>query len=214
MTISPTTSNAVPSALRKRKAHTKSRRGCSSCKTRRVKCDESKPACQQCKGKSSFVMVLFANHTYTSTHAEFGVSCTYGGKATGLTFAGESSFDLNESYASRPELPSTTTCAVAMDASHLSDCQRPSLSSTVVAHCDGLANPPDFDREESGFNSMLGIAALEVMNRFNQRTVLSVGTTRAAEVYQKEVFRLACSVSNSINPFVRQINLIVFSIHS
>jgi hypothetical protein len=52
MTISPSTSTAVPSALRKRKAHTKSRRGCSSCKTRRVKCDEGKPACRQCKGMS------------------------------------------------------------------------------------------------------------------------------------------------------------------
>lgn len=214
MTISPTSSNTVPSALRKRKAHTKSRRGCSSCKTRRVKCDESKPACQQCKGESSCVAILPANHTHNSTHAEFGVSCTYGGKATGLTFAGESSFDLNDSFASRSALPSTTTCEVALDASHLSDCQRPNLSSTVVAHCNGLANLPHSDREESGFNSMLGVAALEVLNRFNQRTVLSVGTTRAAEVYQKEVFRLACSVSNSINPFVRQIKLILFSIHS
>lgn len=52
MTVSTDTSNTVPGALRKRKAHTKSRRGCSSCKTRRVKCDESKPGCQQCKGMS------------------------------------------------------------------------------------------------------------------------------------------------------------------
>ena len=51
MTISTTNSNAVPSALRKRKAHTKSRRGCSSCKTRRVKCDENKPTCDQCNSK-------------------------------------------------------------------------------------------------------------------------------------------------------------------
>lgn len=29
-------------------------------------------------------------------NADFGVSCTYGGKAIGLTFAGESSFDLND----------------------------------------------------------------------------------------------------------------------
>jgi DNA repair protein RadC len=60
---------------------------------------------------------------------------------------------------------------------------------------------------------MLGIAALEVMNRFNQRTVLSVGTTRAAEVYQKEVFRLACSVSN-IDNFVQLSSLTLSSIRS
>jgi hypothetical protein len=58
MTISPTTSTAVPTLPRKRKAHTKSRRGCSSCKTRRVKCDERKPMCQQCKGTSLIVTTL------------------------------------------------------------------------------------------------------------------------------------------------------------
>lgn len=32
----------------KRKYHSKSRKGCSTCKKRRVKCDESKPACNNC----------------------------------------------------------------------------------------------------------------------------------------------------------------------
>jgi len=215
MTVSPPTSNAVPSALRKRKAHTKSRRGCSSCKTRRVKCDESKPACQQCKGMSWEMLAHYRqNHAHFRTSAEFGVSCVYGGKAVGLTFTGESSFDLNGSFVSCPKPPSTTKCALALDTSHLSNCQQPSLSSTVVAHCNGFASPPDSEREEFGSNSMLGIAALEVMNRFNQRTVLSVGTTKAAEVYQKEVFRLACSVSIRNQPFVHFGSLILFSIRS
>ncbi|KAJ5975791.1 hypothetical protein N7481_009498 [Penicillium waksmanii] len=33
---------------RKRRKHTKSRRGCRNCKLRRVKCDESKPHCMKC----------------------------------------------------------------------------------------------------------------------------------------------------------------------
>jgi hypothetical protein len=142
---------------------------------------------------------VLRNDTYFGTYAEFGVSCAYGGKAIGLTFAGESSFDLNESFASSPHLPSERT-VVGDESSKLSDCQRPSLSTTIVAHCNGLPSPPDSDVEELGYNPMLGLAALEVMNRFNERTVLSVGTRQAAQVYQKEVFRLACSVSGSTLP--------------
>lgn len=42
---------AIPSeisAVRKRRAHNKSRRGCRNCKLRRVKCDETRPQCQKC----------------------------------------------------------------------------------------------------------------------------------------------------------------------
>lgn len=155
------------------------------------------------------------NHAYFHTFVEFGMSCVYGGKTVGLTFTGESSFDLNDSFVSCPKLTSTTECALALDTSHLSNCQRPSLSSTIVAHCNGLPSPPDSSEgEEPGFNSMLSLAALEVMSRFNERTVLSVGTTQAAAVYQKEVFRLACSVSNSKRPSIQIRHLTVCSPHS
>ena len=143
------------------------------------------------------------------------MSCVYGGKAVGLTFTGESSFDLNESFVSLSRLPSTTANAEAKDNLNLSDCQQPSLSSTIVAHCNGLPSPPDSSGiEEPCCSSMLSLSALEVMSRFNERTVLSVGTTQAAAVYQKEVFRLACSVSNSKHTFMQLGNLTVFSIRS
>ncbi|KAF2722529.1 hypothetical protein K431DRAFT_266560 [Polychaeton citri CBS 116435] len=45
-------------AVRKRKSHKKSRKGCVNCKVRRVKCDEEHPSCQQC--------------------TQFGVQCRYG----------------------------------------------------------------------------------------------------------------------------------------
>ena len=154
------------------------------------------------------------NHTYFRISVEFGVSCVYGCKAFGMTFTGESFFNLNESSASCPKLPSTTKNDVAKDATNLLDCQQPGLSSTIVAHCNGVPSPPESEGEEFGYNSRLGIAALEVMSRFNQRTVLSVGTTQAAAIYQKEVFSLACSVSNSKRLSVQKGNLTVFSIHS
>ncbi|KAF7189362.1 Sterol regulatory element-binding protein ECM22 [Pseudocercospora fuligena] len=40
----------LPKPLVPRKAHTKSRRGCQSCKRRRVKCDELTPTCSRCAG--------------------------------------------------------------------------------------------------------------------------------------------------------------------
>lgn len=150
------------------------------------------------------------NHAYFRIPVEFGVSCVYGGKAAGLTFTGESSFDLNEPVVSCSESQNTTANAVAKDKLNLSNCQRPSLSSTIAAHCSGLAS----EKEEFGCNSMLGVAAFEVMSRFNERTVLSVGTTQAAAVYQREVFRLACSVSNSKHLFAQTSSLTVFSIRS
>lgn len=39
------------SSLRKRKPHRKSRSGCRNCKLRRVKCDETRPACHNCIGQ-------------------------------------------------------------------------------------------------------------------------------------------------------------------
>ncbi|KAK4180628.1 hypothetical protein QBC36DRAFT_19543 [Triangularia setosa] len=50
-------SAAGDAGFRKRKAHTKSRRGCINCKLRHIKCDESKPTCNNC--------------------TTFRVSCTY-----------------------------------------------------------------------------------------------------------------------------------------
>ncbi|CAH0051382.1 unnamed protein product [Clonostachys solani] len=46
---------------RKRRAHTKSRKGCGNCKLRQIKCDERKPTCKNCH--------------------RFGVLCNYGQQA-------------------------------------------------------------------------------------------------------------------------------------
>lgn len=72
-----------------------------------------------------------------------------------------------------------------------------SQSSAIIGHCNGLPSPPDSEIEESSQNQMQGFAALGVLQKFNERTVLSVGTTSVAKLYQKEIFHLACSVSRS-----------------
>jgi hypothetical protein len=194
MTASLDACSATPSTNRKRKAHTKSRRGCSSCKMRRVKCDEKKPACQQCKGIYDH-STSSLNYAYFRVNTDFGVSCTYGGKATGLTFAGESSFDLNDSFLPSNDDADTVNNDLFTGLPKISEYQRLSQASAIIGHCNGLPSPPDSDIEDASQKQMLGMAALEVMHRFNARTVLSVGTTQVAKLYQKEVFHLACMVS-------------------
>ncbi|KAF9884485.1 hypothetical protein FE257_001746 [Aspergillus nanangensis] len=51
--IKPTTSDqTVISALTNKPKQSKSRNGCSTCKAKRLKCDESKPTCLQCKKRN------------------------------------------------------------------------------------------------------------------------------------------------------------------
>jgi hypothetical protein len=169
--------NATSDAKRQRRAHKKSRRGCSSCKLRRVKCDEKRP-CHKCR--------------------DFGVVCTYDGKISSLSFAGESSFSLNDLSAPNEETSSFTNANTrdrsldVVEIRQLSRSQRLSESSTVLAQLTGLPSPPDFDGGNS--NYAFGRSELEIFQRFNERTVLSVGSSQTAKIYQREIIQLACCV--------------------
>jgi len=157
---------ASDDANRQRRAHKKSRRGCSGCKLRRVKCDERRPACHRCR--------------------DFGVACTYDGigKTSALSFAGESSFDLNELSATPREnafIPTTRTNTKdhpldTANSRQLSRSQRLGELSTILAQFTGLPSPPDSDEENSSY--AFGRSELEIFQRFNERTVLSVGSSQ------------------------------------
>ena len=179
---------AVSEANRQRRAHKKSRRGCSSCKLRRVKCDERRPACARCK--------------------DFGVACTYDGKVSSLSFAGESSFSLNDlsapNHANANERDHSPDI-VRMQ--QLSRSQRLSESSAVLAQLTGLPSPPDSDVGNS--NCAVGRPELEIFQRFNERTVLSVGSASTSKIYQREIFQLACSVGRARTPKLKPMALIV-----
>ena len=168
-------------ANRQRRAHKKSRRGCSSCKLRRVKCDEKRPACHKCR--------------------DFGVACTYDGKILALSFAGESSFSLNELSTPNREATSSIKANMRDDSlniartQQLSRSRRLGESSTVLAQFTGLPSPPDSDGENS--NYAFERSELEIFQRFNERTVLSVGNSQTSQIYQREIFQLACSVSGA-----------------
>ncbi|KAI8267906.1 hypothetical protein K4K58_006749 [Colletotrichum sp. SAR11_239] len=71
------TSSIPPSRgdVRKRKSHTKSRKGCGNCKLRRVKCDESKPRCKKC--------------------LDYGVTCAYGPSSEAASLSVEVAFKVD-----------------------------------------------------------------------------------------------------------------------
>lgn len=195
MAFSQFTKDAQDPQQRRRRTHKKSRRGCSGCKQRRIKCDEEKPCCRRCRG--------------------FGLECTYDGKVAELTFAGEGCFRLDDVVQSASRKASEHTQRTA----HLSmstslEAYRPTSlplsaprtldqATAVVGHLNGLPSPPTSDGEETGPVRTSSIAELEVLARFNERTVLSVGTRQAAKIYQREVFELACTVSRHCPPTLR-----------
>ncbi|GAW21082.1 hypothetical protein ANO14919_105950 [Xylariales sp. No.14919] len=71
----------IPSSIRKRKAHRKSRQGCANCKLRGIKCDETKPSCKRCD--------------------VFNVICRYGSKFSPESMTDKQSFQVDIGTASR-----------------------------------------------------------------------------------------------------------------
>ncbi|KAL1584426.1 hypothetical protein WHR41_06348 [Cladosporium halotolerans] len=192
----PANAKEPDEAHRRRRAHKKSRRGCAGCKLRRVKCDESKPACAKCKA--------------------FGIECEYEGSAAGLTFAGESSFSFNDKPASTAiaAQPGTRIDGRAFGvvertlSRQLARCRPMGQNAVIVGNINSLPSPPSSDGEDGGGGLCFGMAELEILKRFNERTVLSVGTHQAARIYQRQVFQLACTY-----PFLEHIVITITLLH-
>ncbi|KAM0721039.1 hypothetical protein Q7P37_003324 [Cladosporium fusiforme] len=89
----------------------------------------------------------------------------------------------------------------------LSASKRLSQTSTIVGHLNGLPSPPASGGEASPLKTS-DMAALEILAKFNERTVLSVGTNQAAKIYQREVFQLACTY-----PFLQHIVITLTLLH-
>lgn len=137
-------------ALRKRKAHKKSKLGCRNCKMRRVKCDEARPECTHC--------------------LDFGVSCNYDPKVPDLQLRRGAAIYINAIGSASPSVHESMLSMI-----NASD-QR---NRAVGKKADG---PFRFDTQD-----------LERLGRFQNRTVLTIGTKRTAEVYHATLIHLACN---------------------
>lgn len=181
---------------RKRKAHAKSRKGCATCKLRRVKvsgfpsavvsfeteqhvqCDEGKPKCRKC--------------------VAYGVECDYKGNGSALDFSGQASFHIDLArgeatidFSVAPEKPPVSLNSMA--ASMINH----SLMTSTRDRGDGLvmAGLPNLHRFSAW---TFTDADMEILTRFQTRTVSTVGTKESAATYRGCIAHLALSVRTSL----------------
>lgn len=105
----------------------------------------------------------------------FGVDCTYNSKSFELKFAGESSFTVTTA---QPPALGTTTTALAITRGRSSS--------------ESSSSSNDTDRTLKGLS--LASPGLEVLSRFQSRTVLTVGTKTASTIYRDVILKLAAVV--------------------
>jgi hypothetical protein len=176
-----------PASIRKRRTHTKSRKGCGNCKLRQVKvrpgrgalgadgnratgisdhqpypqCDEQKPTCQRCR--------------------QYGVLCNYGQKAAHVE--GTLQISMNGSY-------------------HMGILPSPSAKTAVLGVVNATLRQEPYSQlyfQNPAFQ--LADRDLDTLARFQFRTSLSLATTGSQHLYQEQSIRFACSVSHSWTSF-------------
>ncbi|KAF2477691.1 uncharacterized protein BDR25DRAFT_275020 [Lindgomyces ingoldianus] len=163
---------------RKRKVHSKSRKGCGNCKLRRVKCDETRPQCNKC--------------------VSYGVSCNFDKKQSSLDLSAQGSFQVDLSHkpqtANLKQGPQIEPVSVNQTiASIVYDC----LSNDTAAPFGNGKQFWVFDDRD-----------LEILKRFQDRTVMTIGTRRTAGAYRDCMIQLAFA-----HPFLMHIVLSLTLMH-
>ncbi|KAJ4347208.1 uncharacterized protein N0V89_011147 [Didymosphaeria variabile] len=190
---------------RKRKAHVKSRKGCCNCKLRRVKCDEGKPKCKKC--------VLY------------GVSCDYDGSKASLDLSAEGAFQIDLArgeatvdFAVAPEQACAKTTTLMNYSAAL---QKPpvslnnvatamvhhSLHDTAPSRADGfvMAGLPHMHRYSAW---TFKESDMEIISRFQTRTVSTIGSKQATSTYRDCIAHLAFT-----HPFLMHMVLSLTLLH-
>lgn len=203
---------------RRRRAHKKSRNGCSGCKLRRVKCDERKPRCQKCES--------------------FGLDCSYAKKKANLRFTGEAAFSLAEPVASsddskdfaeptsflevEPWVPASDyTSAAEIILSRKRSLYAPlegSNASTLDLSDNDLYKGFEYNRSSLAFadTTLPDVASiyairrdeLDILHQFRTRTVMTMPKEHKTALYHQEVFQLAI-----MNPFLKHIIVALTLLH-
>ncbi|KAF1979786.1 hypothetical protein BU23DRAFT_496671 [Bimuria novae-zelandiae CBS 107.79] len=173
---------------RKRKAHAKSRKGCGNCKLRRVKCDEARPKCKKCM--------------------LYGVSCGYDGSTPSLDLSAEGSFQFDLirgeamfDFSGAPEKPpvSLNTMSTTMAQHSLNGASRRMVDSLT------MANLPHMDANSAwSFTD----ADMEIVSRFQRRTVATLGSKESSSTYRDCIAHLAFS-----HPFLMHMVLSLTLLH-
>ena len=149
---------------RKRKIHTKSRKGCKNCKLRRVKCDEGKPQCEKC--------------------ISYGVTCDYDGDGCDeLQLPGEGAFR----FISQPlENAPTNKREYLLP----KDSMSPDDKDDKI---EGMLNVP-ISLHETGELYYISKEDVEILYHFRDSTVFTIGTAQTVPLYRAEIVNMVCSV--------------------
>jgi len=203
--------------IRRRRAHKKSRSGCSGCKLRRVKCDEGKPGCRRCK--------------------DFGLDCSYAKKAVNLRFAGESAFSLNEPAALNddgkvprepvsflevePWTPAgdyTSTAEIILERKRSLYALEAGIASSTDSFDEGACRAHDYHGASLAFadTTLSDVAStyairqdeLGLLHQFRTRKVMTMPKKHNTALYHQEVFQLAI-----MNPFLKHIIVALTLMH-
>lgn len=157
---------------RKLKAHRKSRRGCGNCKLRRVKVSKLRPF-ESCEGH---MIESYLQCDETKPRClkctSFGVLCSYDGQNSDL----QSSFDGAANLGTLQILPYALKQTV-------SSIITPSLRLPATGFSDGRDAIYDFQMHD-----------LELLRKFQTRTVFTITTDQNLHLYQKQSLQLAHSV--------------------
>ncbi|KAK0670097.1 hypothetical protein QBC41DRAFT_345785 [Cercophora samala] len=153
--------SVTDTSSRKRKAHTKSRHGCINCKLRHIKCDESKPICNNC--------------------TTFRVSCTYdralkSSEALALQPWSEQVFPL--AIAKETHLINVSLATASL-----------SLNRQVLTMLNDHIRQSDSQAGKNRF--LFKDQHLRYLNQFHEKTILSLKMNHKLDLYRRESVRLA-----------------------
>ncbi|OHE92148.1 hypothetical protein CORC01_12551 [Colletotrichum orchidophilum] len=168
---------------RKRRAHKKSRKGCGNCKLRRVKCDETKPKCVKC--------------------VSYGVTCSYAPTSAATALSVEVAFKVDLSSTVTTTTTITTTTPTPPQPKQRT-CSAPPLQRAAPPPRAQPPFPPRYvppplpctgSMESPDAAYQLTPTDVRLLERFQKRTILSLGTPRSRSIYEKKTLPIAFCVS-------------------
>ncbi|XPS97037.1 hypothetical protein M3J09_006280 [Ascochyta lentis] len=159
-------------AVRKRRAHVKSRKGCGNCKLRRVKCDEVHPVCTNCK--------------------RYGVSCDYSSLKSSLDINTPGSFQVHFASGSSDEVKTDDSNEANILSLWIPPLESVSIRSSLATIVDDSLNSNTRNLGWLSGSRRFSTDQLKIVSRFRNRTSVTIGNPQMAPVYRDLVCQLAC----------------------
>lgn len=147
---------------------------------------KSRAGCENCK-----IRRVKCDETRPKCHkcSSFGIECSYDSRSVGMQFAGESSF------------------AIERPSKHIKPTENATMIFGPLAKAPGPM--PSLRSLEDQFTPYKWMSAdLDILAKFQERTVLTVGARKTADIYKTDVFKLAINY-----PFLTHVVITITLLH-